>query len=159
MSIPSRLTQYLHQQGTRYEFCAHEYSHCSAETARSAHIQPHQLAKSVILEDDAGCVMAVVPADKTVMLGEVARMLGRHELHLSDEARIAALFADCDRGAVPPIGMAWGLETLVDDELEAAEMVYMEAGDHECLLRMDHEQFHTLMRPARHGHFCKTPTH
>jgi Ala-tRNA(Pro) deacylase len=64
MSIPSRLSSYLDQRGARYEICAHELSHSSAETARAAHVLPHQLAKSVILEVDTGCVMAVVPADK-----------------------------------------------------------------------------------------------
>ena len=75
MSIPSRLASYLDQRGARYEICAHEPSHSSAETARAAHVPPHQLAKSVILEDDAGCVMAVVPADKFVMLGHLAQLL------------------------------------------------------------------------------------
>jgi Ala-tRNA(Pro) deacylase len=156
MSIPTRLASYLEQQGARYEVCAHPYSRSSAETARHAHVLPGQLAKSVILEDDAGCVMAVLPADRSVMLGEVARMLGRHDLHLADEERVAMLFSDCDRGAVPPLGMAWGLQTLVDDDLEANDVLYMEGGDHERLLRMSRDQFHALMRDAQHGHFSKT---
>ena len=78
---------------------------------------------------------------------------------MNDESRIALLFEDCARGAVPPVGMAFGIETIVDDELEASDVVYMEGGDHECLLRMSHEQFHELMSAARHGHFCKKPLH
>lgn len=159
MSIPSRLSNYLDQRGTRYEISAHEPSRSSAETARAAQVLPHQLAKSVILEDDTGCLMAVVPADKAVMLGHLSQMLGRKELRLSDESRIAQLFEDCHRGAVPPVGMAWGIETIVDDELEASDVVYMEGGDHERLLRMSHEQFHELMSTARHGNFCKKPLH
>ena len=159
MSIPSRLSSYLAQRGAHYAVSAHAPSRSSAETARAAQVLPHQLAKSVILEDDTGCLMAVVPADKTVMLGHLAQMLGRTELRLSDESHIALLFEDCDRGAVPPVGMAWGLETIVDDELEAKEVVYMESGDHERLLQMSHEQFHQLMSSVRHGHFCKTPLH
>lgn len=159
MSIPSRLSSYLDQHGVRYEVCAHEHSRTSAETARAAQVLPHQLAKSVIVEDDAGCVMAVVPADRNVMLGQLSRMLDRKALHLSDEGRIAMLFDDCDRGAVPPVGAAWGIETIVDEELEANDVLYLESGDHEHLLRMSREQFHDLMRAARHGHFCKAPTH
>jgi Ala-tRNA(Pro) deacylase len=159
MSIPSRLSSYLDQLGVRYEVCPHEHSHSSAESARRAQVLPHQLAKPVVLEDEVGCVMAVVPGDRSVMLGEVARMLGRRELHLSDEARIASLFADCERGAVPPVGMAWGIDTIVDEELGTSDVVYLEGGDHENLLRMSQEQFHELMSAARHGHFCKTPTH
>jgi len=159
MSIPSYLSSYLDQRSTRYEICAHEHSRTSAETAHSAHVLPNQLAKSVILEDEAGCVMAVIPADKVVMVGELARMLGRKELRLADESRIAMLFADCDLGAIPPVGMAWGIETIVDDELEANDVVYMEGGDHERLLRMSHEQFHALMSSQQHGHFCRAPMH
>ena len=159
MTIPLRLSSYLDQRGTDYDICAHEHSRTSAETARAAQVLPHQLAKSVLLEDDSGYLMAVVPADRSVMLGQLAELLGRRELRLSDERRIELLFKDCDRGAVPPVGMAWGIETIVDDELEANDVVYMEGGDHERLLRMSHDQFHALMSAARHGHFCKTPLH
>lgn len=159
MSISSHLSSYLEQRGARYEVCSHSYSRSSAETARTANVTPSLLAKSVILEDDSGYVMAVVPADKTVMVGELARMLGRKELRLADEERIAALFDDCDRGAVPSVGMAWGIETIVDDELEQKDVVYMEAGDHERLLRLSHDDFHALMDGQRHGHIARPPMH
>jgi len=157
MSIPSRLSSYLEQRGARYEVCTHELSHSSAETARAAQLPPHQIAKSVILEDGTGCVMAVLPADKAVVPRELAELLGRKSLHLADEERVARLLADCDRGAVPPVGMAWGIETVVDDELVKNEVVYCEAGDHEHLLRLSRDQFERLMRDARRGHFCRAP--
>lgn len=159
MSIPARLSHYLDQRHVRYEVSEHRWSRCSAQTARVAHVSPRLIAKSVILEDDAGLVMAVIPADKYVMLGRLAKLLNRHELHLSDEQRIAAVFADCDRGAVPPVGMAWGIDTVVDEELEGHDPVYLEGGDHRRLLRMSREQFCALMRTARHGHFSRSPLH
>lgn len=159
MTIPSRLSSYLDQRGARYEVCPHPYSRSSAQSAHSANVPPRELAKSVLCEDDAGCVLAVLPADRKLSLGELSRLLGRRHLRLADEDRVAALFTDCDRGAVPALGMAWGLETVVDDELEASPTVYMEGGDHERLLRMSHEQFHALMLTARHGQFCEEPMH
>jgi Ala-tRNA(Pro) deacylase len=159
MSIPSRLADYLARCGARYDICAHAHSRSSAETARVARVPRHQLAKSVIVEDDEGWVMAVVPADRYVKLGQLSRMLGRERLRLAQESRVAALFADCELGAVPAAGMAWDIETVVDDELQGCEFVYIEGGDHECLVRLSHEQFGELMRTARHGHFCGAPTH
>lgn len=159
MSIPTRLSSYLDQCGARYEIYAHDPSRSSAETARAAHVLPRQLAKSVLLEDDDGCVMAVLPADKTVQVGELAEMLGRKELRLADEERIASIFADCERGAMPPVGMAWGIETVVDDDLEDNDVVYLEGGDHKRLLCMSREQFHELMSRAQHGHFGKDRFH
>jgi len=159
MSIPPRLSSYLDQRGAHYELCLHQHSRSSAETARTAHVPPHQLAKSVIVEDDRGRLMAVVPADRKVRLGQLSRLLDRKHLRLVDEACIVAMFADCDRGAVPALGMAWDVETIVDDELDASEVVYVETGDHECLLRLADHQFHELMLAARHGHFCGQPLH
>jgi Ala-tRNA(Pro) deacylase len=159
MSIPFRLSSFLEQHGTRYEICAHGKSRCSAETARRAGIPPHALAKSVIVEDDGGCVLAVVPSDRLVKLGELSRLLGRRHLHLADEERLGELFAGCERGAVPAFGMVWGIETVVDDEVEACPVVYVESGDHEQLLRLPHDEFHALMAPARHGRFSAVPWH
>jgi Ala-tRNA(Pro) deacylase len=159
MSIPARLSSYLDQRGARYDVCPHELSRSSVQTARCAHVPPRQLAKPVIVEDDAGCVMVVLPADRNVKLAPLSRLLGREHLRLADKRRVEALFADCEHGAVPALGMAWGLEMVVDDELEANAVVYMEGGDRERLLRMSHDQFHTLMLAARHGHFCGDPIH
>ncbi|TMH09097.1 MAG: YbaK/EbsC family protein [Betaproteobacteria bacterium] len=159
MSLSPRLTTYLQQSGAQYQVCMHAHSRTSAETARMAHVPEHQLAKSVILEDERGCVLAVVPADARVQVGAVARMLGRSSLRLSDETKIGTVFDDCELGAVPAFGMAWGVETVVDEELERNHEVYVEGGDHEQLLRMSGMQFSNLMGSARHGHFSRTPAH
>jgi Ala-tRNA(Pro) deacylase len=159
MSISPRLSSYLSQCGARFEVCPHPRTSTSMQTARVAHVPEHQLAKSVILEDDDGCVMAVVPGDARVRVGELSRLLGRPFLHLADEPRIAQLFDDCRPGAVPALGMAWGVETVVDDDLDENAEVYVEGGDHESLLRMSGDQFNLLMRGVRHGHFCRRVVH
>ncbi len=159
MSIPSRLSGYLSEHGTHYAVKAHPHSRSSAETARLANIRPHQLAKSVILEDEQGPVMAVVPADQWVQLGRLSRLLGRRTLRLSSEDSIASLFADCELGAVPPVGMPWGVPTIVDTELDASEQICLEGGDHESVLVVSNAQFRELMREARRGHFSKARTH
>lgn len=153
MSISPRLANFLNEHRAHYEVCEHVHTETSAQTARLAHVPPQRLAKSVILEDDGGCVMAVLPADRRVHIGELARLLGRHDLHLSDEARIKVLFNDCSPGAVPALGMAWGMETIVDETLQEAPEIYIEAGDHEQLLKLSRDDFNALTRGARHGHF------
>ena len=159
MSMPARLSNYLQRRGIQYDVMSHPHSHSSAETARMAHVQPHQLAKSVVLEDDDGCVMAVVPADARVNIGAIARLLGRGELHLSDEERLCELFPDCDRGAVPAVGMAWGMDTVVDESLDDNKEVYFEAGDHDMVIRMSRQQFDELMRENRRADFCRSTAH
>jgi Ala-tRNA(Pro) deacylase len=157
--MPSRLSNYLIRRGIHYDVMSHFHSHSSAETARSAHVPPHRLAKSVVLEDDDGCVMAVVPADARVNVDALARMLGRDSLHLSDEQRLCELFPDCDRGAVPAVGMAWGMDTIVDESLEENPELFIEAGDHDMLIKMSQHQFRELMRDVRRAGICKPTAH
>ena len=159
MPISTRLVSYLNERLERYEVCEHAHTDTSAQTARCAHVPPRHLAKSVILEDENGCVMAVVPADQRVHIGELARLLGRHDLHLSDEARVKTLFRDCAPGAVPALGMAWGMETIVDQTLATAPEVYIEAGDHEQLIKLTREDFKALTREARHAQFSQALQH
>jgi Ala-tRNA(Pro) deacylase len=103
--------------------------------------------------------MAVLPADQRVHIGALARLLDRHDLHLSDERRVKALFDDCAPGAVPALGMAWGMETIVDPALVAVPEVFIEAGDHEQLIKLTRATFETLMRDARHAHFSENRPH
>lgn len=159
MYLPIRLSAYLSRCDAAYEICEHRHSRGSSQTARTARVPLHQLAKAVIVEDDAGCVMGVVPGDRYVRLGRLSELLGRRHLRLADEERVAALFPDCDRGAVPALGMVWGLQTVVDDDLEVSDMVYLECGDHERLLKVTRDQFQALMQPALHGRFSDLRIH
>jgi Ala-tRNA(Pro) deacylase len=159
MLIPERLSAYLQAHLDGYDICPHRHARGSAGTARAAQVPPHLLAKAVVLEDEAGCVMAVVASDRYVRLGRLSQLLERRHLRLADEERIAELFPDCERGAVPAVGMAWGLETVVDDELEALDMVYLECGDHERLLKLNHAQFDALMHGARRARFSDLRIH
>ncbi len=159
MSMPSRLSNYLLRRGIHYDVMSHLHSHSSAETARTAHVPAHRLAKSVVLEDDQGCVMVVVPADARVNVDAVARLLGRDTLHLSDESRLSEMFPDCDLGAVPAVGMAWGMDTVVDGSLDENPELFIEAGDHDMLIRLSQQQFRDLMRDVRHAGICLPTTH
>jgi Ala-tRNA(Pro) deacylase len=55
--------------------------------------------------------------------------------------------------------MAWGVETVVDDDLDENAEVYIEGGDHETLIRMSGDQFSALMKGARHGRFSRGVVH
>lgn len=158
MSIAATLSDYLSRHAVRYEVCMHPHSHTSAETARMASVPRHCLAKAVLLEDDDGVVMAVVPADYHINLGRLGRLLGR-PLHLSTEGRVAQLFPDCEPGAMPCFGMAWGVPTVVDESIGDAPEVWLEGGDHRSLLRISGSEFRTLMQDAEHGEFARPPIH
>lgn len=152
MAIAHRVEEYMMQHGVRYDVITHPHSHNSMETAEFAHVPGERLAKSVILEDEDGFVMAVLPSTRHVRLGKLSRELNRR-LCLATEDELAHLFADCERGAVPPIGLAYGMKTVIDESLANQPELFFEAGDHEKLIRMNREEFMALMREAGHARF------
>lgn len=154
MAIARRLQWYLDAKGVRYDVLPHPHSSSSLETARHAHVPPDNLAKAVLLEDERGYVMAVLPASRRISLPDLEEQLERH-LELASEDELSQLFRDCEVGAVPPVGSAYGIPTVVDDSLMNAPDVYFEAGDHEDLVHVRGLEFLTLMMGARHGRFSR----
>ena len=152
MTIPAKLKDYLMQHHADFDVFQHPHTSSSAQTVRIAHVPAEQFAKSVILEDDEGYLMAVLPAHGRVHIGALSRQLNRR-LRLATETEIVRLFDGCDPGAIPAVGRAWGVETLIEDSLMEQPDIYFEAGDHTELIHMTAQQFMELMTGVPHTHF------
>ena len=151
MAISATLENFLAQKGVPYDIVAHRHTESAVDAAKTAHVPAENVAKAIVLEDENGYLMAVVPATHHVNLGKVSKILGRR-LGLATEPELKSLFADCALGAIPAVGEAYGMDTIVDDSLSECPDVYMEAGDHEDLVHVRGASFLRLMRDARHEH-------
>ena len=153
MAIASTVSNYLAEHDVAYDVLTHPHTATSGESAQAAHVPGTRLAKSVVLEDEQGYLMVVLPSNKQINLGELHRQLNR-KLGLATEGELGNLFNDCEIGALPAMGPAYGMETMVDDELAEQSDIYFEAGDHEQLIHVSAETFQTLLGgSARHGRF------
>ncbi len=153
MAIASRVEDYLLERGVTYDVITHPHSNNSMQTAQFAHVRGDRVAKSVVLEDDSGFVMAVLPSTCHVRLGLLSRQFNRN-LRLATEHELSDLFADCELGAIPAVGLAYGMTTVVDDSLAAEPEIFFEAGDHEKLIRLKRDDFGALMQHAEHARFA-----
>ncbi len=54
------------------------------------------------------------------------------------------LFGDCEPGAVPALGDAYGIQVIWDDDLKYTSDIYIEAGDHEHLIRIEPESLQEI---------------
>jgi len=148
---------YLAQHQTPFEVVSHRHTLSSLRTATVANIQPSRLAKAVLLEDDlehSHFVMAVVPATHCVELAKLSKQAGR-SMHLATEEDAAGLFADCETGAIPPLGPAYGVETILDDSLMEQPELYFEAGDHEHLVHLEARALFRLLSGCAHGQLSR----
>jgi Ala-tRNA(Pro) deacylase len=150
MGIAIKLADYLRTHPVQYNLVRHAPTGNSLESAAATHLSPGCVVKAVVLEDDdKRFLVAVLPASRKVDLEMLRSRTGR-ALRLASEAEVGERFADCRLGAVPPIGQAYGIETVWDESLAAAPEVYFEAGDHETLVHVNNADFMRLLEGAPH---------
>ncbi len=152
MTIAGTIKAYLQRQGIHYDTVAHPHTTSSLLTAETAHIDPRRIAKGVVLKDDQGYLLAVLPASRELDLHVLENQIGRR-MTLAKEDELRGLFPDCQLGAVPALGPAYGLQTIVDESLATQPEIYFEAGNHEELIRVSEQEFEKLMGGAQFEYF------
>ena len=155
MAIAITLREYLDETHLPYDSMQHTHTRSSLETASAAHQPNDKVAKSVLVKDGDRYMPVVLPASRRLHLGELHRMLNR-PVGLATESEVAEVFYDCDLGAVPPTGLLYDIDTIVDDSLLQQDDVYFEAGDHEQLIHMRQADFRRLLGDAMRGHVSHT---
>ena len=149
MAIAKTLMNYLEEKDINFETVEHAHSATAVESAHAAHLPAHQVAKAVVLRDEDGYVLSVLPANHSLEIAWVNEELDRN-LQLAQEEEFKNLFEDCEMGAVPALGEAYGIQVIWDDELQYTADVYIEAGDHEHLIWLERRDFRDLMSSLPH---------
>ncbi len=150
MSIATTVTRACEGAGIHFDVHRHAHTAFSQATAQEAHVPGDRLAKAVLLQDENGPVMAVLPATHAVDLNRVSELLGR-DLELMREQRLSTVFDDCEPGAVPATGPAYHVTTVVSDALVGEAVFFFEGGAHENLVRVLGADFRHLMKDAKLG--------
>lgn len=150
MSIAPTVQMFLDRQHVPYRVLHHTYAETMMSSAIAAQLPARQVAKGVVLKDEEGFVMAVVPSDRMVDLDAINRRMNRL-LEPASQQDVKILFRDCAAGAVPSLGQAYNMPVIWDDALASEQDCYFESGDHTDLIRIDHAAFDRLMDALPHG--------
>ncbi|WP_159586593.1 aminoacyl-tRNA deacylase [Chelativorans xinjiangense] len=151
MGIAMTMQEYLKDNHVPYDIAKHNKTSNSEMTARVSHVPNTALAKGVVLKWDSSYILAVLPASRRVDLKKVREIVGE-KVELASEEEAAALFPDCEEGAVPIFGAPYHLPCVVDQGLEVSGDVYFEGGDHRTLVHVSHDGFDRLMYGMPRGH-------
>lgn len=154
MAIAKQVAAYLQQMEADFKVVVHPHSSSSMDTAERAHVPGDALAKGIVLKEDDGYLLVVLPSDYHVELENLGKKL-QQKVKMVDESELDKLFPDCELGAVPPLGTAYGIKTIWDPETSLGRLdeIFFEAGDHQHLIQVSGEQFHELMATAERGGF------
>lgn len=150
MGMAMKVGQYLSSHNIEYNLIKHRHTDTSFSSALSAHVPASQVAKAVILREiGGGYLMAVVPSNRHVMIDQINQITGK-QYYLVSEHELDALFQDCEPGAIPSLGQAYGMDMLVDNLLLQEDDLFIESGDHVNLISLDNRQFNKMMSDVPH---------
>lgn len=152
MAVVASVARLLDERRVDYRVVTHRHSDTSSETAEVAHVSGNRIAKAVLLKDAHGYCLAVLPATHELQL-DVLNDRAERSLRLADEDDLLAVFPDCEAGAVPAVGRAYGIDTFVDEALLEGPEVYFEGGEHSELVCVSTPAFERLMDGAIYSTF------
>jgi Ala-tRNA(Pro) deacylase len=151
-----RLRAYLDAEGVEYQLIHHRSDYQARQTAADTETKDEDFAKTVFVWIDGKAAMAVVPANKGVALGKLAKVIGAEDVRVARESEMRELCPDCEVGAAPPFGNLYDLPVYVGDSLAQEERITFNGGTHENAIRLAWKDFERLVEPrvvhlAKHG--------
>ena len=142
-----KLKDFLNQEKVKYVSIVHSPAYTAQEVAASAHITGRELAKTVIVELDGQKAMAVLPANRKIVLQDLRDVTGADQVKFVPEDEFAKLFPDCDIGAMPPFGNLFEMEVFVAASLADNEEIAFNAGSHTEVIKLAYRDFERLVHP------------
>jgi Ala-tRNA(Pro) deacylase len=142
-----KLKAFLDGEGIKYVSIIHSPAYTAQEVAASAHITGRELAKTVIVELDGKMAMAVLPANRKIVLQDLREVTGSDEVKFASEEEFRRIFPDCETGAMPPFGNLYGMDVYVAEALAANEEIAFNAGSHTEVIQLAYADFEAVVRP------------
>ena len=143
-----KLKEFLDREKVKYVSIVHSPAFTAQEVAASAHVTGKELAKTVIVKLDGEMAMAVLPANRKIVLQDLREVTGSDEVKFASEEEFKAQFPDCETGAMPPFGNLYGMDVYVAEALTQNEEIAFNACSHTEVIKMAFKDFDRLVHPA-----------
>ena len=142
-----KLKEFLDREKVKYVSIIHSPAFTAQEVAASAHVPGKNLAKTVIVNVDGETAMAVLPANRKIVLEDLREAAGTEAVKFASEDEFKQLFPDCETGAMPPFGNLYGMDVFVATTLAEDDEIAFNAGSHTELIKMTYGDFERLVHP------------
>jgi Ala-tRNA(Pro) deacylase len=142
-----QLKEFLDKEKIKYVSIIHSPAYTAQEVAASAHIPGKELAKVVIVQLDGQMAMAVLPANRKIVLQDLREVTGSDQAKFASEEQFRQKFPGCETGAMPPFGNLYGMEVFLAEALLGLENIAFNAGSHTEVIRMSFKDFERLVQP------------
>jgi Ala-tRNA(Pro) deacylase len=142
-----KLKEFLDKEKIKYVSIVHSTAYTAQEVAASAHIPGKELAKTVIVQLDGQMAMAVLPANRKIILQDLREVTGSDQVKFVAEDDFKMKFPECEPGAMPPFGNLYGMEVYAAGALGDNEAIAFNAGSHTEVIKLAYKDFERLVKP------------
>jgi Ala-tRNA(Pro) deacylase len=144
-----KIKDFLRRRRAPFTVYPHDEVFDAQRTAHSLRVPGHNVAKTVLLRLDGGFkyAVAVVPATERLDLKRISKALGDARVELATEHEIAERCPECECGVVPPVGVPFGVQVIVDASLGKHYDLFFPGDTHQEAIRMKYSDFYGLEHP------------
>jgi HD-like signal output (HDOD) protein/prolyl-tRNA editing enzyme YbaK/EbsC (Cys-tRNA(Pro) deacylase) len=147
MWVVEAIKQYLEKENINYDVVELPPFLNLEEAETTTDLPAHSIVQAILLKDQYGLIMVVIPASCSINNRTLSKLFSRkfEEISYDEQKR---LFKGWDPQFTPPLGNAYGIKTVIDENIISLEHVYIGAGDNTHLLKLDIKNFHQLQTNA-----------
>lgn len=144
MAVPTSVTQLLEDQQVIYNITPTDHD----SGIRDYQLRQMGAAKSLLLTDEQGKLLVLIPADCLLDINAACRETGR-QLKPIAQCDLKPYFDQHQLTTIPALPKLGGLPTLVDRRLLDAEVIFLDVGTDDELLSISQPDFVAMLGDAR----------
>ena len=147
MSSLDKLKNFLDDNNINYDLLHHDPTYTSEELAHKLDVHSKIIAKTVIIKNDKGFAMIVLPGDKKINFNYLKNIFLSNKLELATEKEIKKLFPDCEMGTMPPFCNLYKLPVYVAHSLSSDFEIIFNAGTHSDAIKIKYDDYTRVVSP------------
>jgi len=145
MDVFSKLVDLLLEAKVDFEVISHQPVETSEEAALARNTSLESGAKAIIAKLDR-FAMFVLPANLKIDSRKAKKIFRAKNFRFATDEELYEM-TSCKKGAVPPFGSLFGLETLVDEEMLKQKEINFNAGRNDRSIKMRLEDYIKIEKP------------
>lgn len=151
--MDNKLKKFLDSNKIKYEVVEHKKVYTAFNEAETQHVNPKEVAKTVLVKTDKDFALVVVPAAKYVDFKKVKKALKVKKVSMAKESDIAKNLKS-KVGLIHPFGSMYKLPTLIDNVLLKQKKIIASAGSYTESVKIKPRDFEKIVEPIK-GSFSK----
>ena len=154
MTLPTVVKDFLDCNALSYRLYSYPPNGTLQQITEAIKIPAQHLIRVVLLKDEQGLLMAILPSSHILDFTLLRQVLHR-ELDPLYGDELANFFKGCRPGSRPPLPQVFGLPAIADKSLSDIDgEIYFDGGAHNTLVAMDSKAFQHLLGDVRREHFA-----